>query len=79
MDETADTPPINAAFVRLAIDDGKGLILVESRCNRCGYRIVGAFVAIGREESEHLLECIKKERAALRTSSPGPPSPSSVT
>jgi len=77
MDANDETPPINAAFVRLAIDTGTE-ILVESRCNRCGFRMVGAVMAIGREESAHLLECIKKERAALRASSSGSSSPPSA-
>jgi hypothetical protein len=59
MDSNDDVPVTNAAFARSAIDDGTGRVLVESRCNRCGSRLLDHFVTIGRQESEHLLECIK--------------------
>jgi hypothetical protein len=73
MDSSDNTLAINAAFVRLAIDTGAE-ILVESRCNRCGFRMVAAFVTIGRAESEHLLECMKKQRAQRASSSGSTPS-----
>jgi hypothetical protein len=68
MDRSNEVPPINAAFARLAIDNGREIV-VESRCNRCGHRMVASFFAIGPAETEHLLACIRKERAAFHASS----------
>ena len=68
MDFDDDGPAINAAFARLAIDDGTDQILIESRCNRCGCRMVGLPLTISREESMHLAACIKAKSRNLQAS-----------
>lgn len=65
-------------FVRTLVRQGTR-VLIESRCNYCGFQIVGNSDELEDEESRHRQHCLKAKMKAARKQAPVVPSARSTS